>query len=227
MNIAVCDDDQREQLEIAAYIAQYDRSLPVELYSSAGALLAAAAQRFYDIIFMDIEMQAPDGYTAAKQLMRQQDKPLIIFVTKSGDYTIRGYGVAFRYLRKPVSYETFSEVLDIALKTAQPKKLAVTEGGSTVILSVRDILYFEILGHQLMIHTRDHIYTSWNSLTQMTQKFSGGGFAQPHKSYLVNLAHIDHFDKKDLVLTDGAKIPISGRKKEGFLSAFEQYLRVH
>lgn len=223
MRIAVCDDERAEQEKIISHIRQYDSSLPVDCFSAAGELLSADC--FYDIIFMDIEMPSPNGYEVAKQLMAVEDKPLIIFVTNSGDYTIRGYGVAFRYLRKPVSYEYLAEVLDLALETVRPKKLTVTVGGRTVVLSLRDVYYFEIFSHQLYIHTRDESYTSWSSLGDMMEQLEGGSFAQPHKSYYVNLSHIDYLTKNEIVLTNHARIPLSLRRREEFLAAFKQYLR--
>ena len=65
---------------------------------------------------MDIEMRSPNGYDAAVSLMQNEARPLIIFVTKSSSYTILGYGVSFRYLKKPISYDAFSAVLKLALR---------------------------------------------------------------------------------------------------------------
>lgn len=225
MRIAICDDEQKEQALLRAYVERYDSSLSFDLYSSALKLQEAMAETFYDIIFMDIEMEAPNGYEVAKRLMEGPDRPLIVFVTKSSAYTIRGYGVAFRYLRKPVSYAQLSEVLTLALETALPKKLTVTEDGKTLVLSVRDIYYFEIFGHQLTIRTEDRGYTSWCTLGEIMQQLDGSGFAQPHKSYYVNLSHIDFLDKKEIVLTNRERIPLSQRRREEFLTLFQQHLK--
>ena len=51
-------------------------------------------------------MEGMNGYQAAEELNKLPDIPLIIFITQSGAYIIRGYEVAFRYLKKPVEYRT-------------------------------------------------------------------------------------------------------------------------
>lgn len=114
MRIAICDDEPNEQRQLEAYIQAYNASLQYELFSSAQSLWDASKTYYYDIIFMDIEMESPNGYEVATWLMQYNEKPLIIFVTKSDDYTIRGYGVAFRYLKKPITYNDFCRVLELA-----------------------------------------------------------------------------------------------------------------
>ena len=93
MRIAVCDDEMQERQILLDLIHRYDSGLQVEAFSSASALQTAMASCFFDIIFMDIEMESPNGFEVARALTEAPggEKPLIIFVTKSGDYTIRGY----------------------------------------------------------------------------------------------------------------------------------------
>lgn len=65
-------------------------------------------------------MTYPNGYEIAKKLKGLKDPPLVIFVTKSSDYTIRGYEVAFRYLKKPISEKSFAHVMDIMVPLSRP-----------------------------------------------------------------------------------------------------------
>ena len=66
---------------------------------------------------------------AEKKLVEMENPPLIIFVTNSGEYTYRGYEVAFRYLPKPVAYETLEDVLNDAVDKIAPQKFSITENG--------------------------------------------------------------------------------------------------
>ena len=121
MRIAICDDEPRELELLHSFLLRYDTTLPYTLFSSAQDLLDASSSTFFDIIFMDIEMRSPNGYDAAVSLMQNEARPLIIFVTKSSSYTILGYGVAFRYLKKPISYDAFSAVLKLTLEEVVPQ----------------------------------------------------------------------------------------------------------
>ena len=125
MKVAICDDNFMDLRCLQDILWAYNASLMVTAYNSASELLRAFDSIFYDIVFMDIEMEKPNGYEAAEILMQRKEKPLIIFVTNSGEYTIRGYGVAFRYMPKPVSLDAVSMVMDLALEQIMPQKLEI------------------------------------------------------------------------------------------------------
>ena len=90
MNIAACDDDDSDLSTIRDYLGRYDAGLSLDVFNAAEMLLAAAESKFYDLIFLDIEMEALSGFDAARLLMEGREKPLIVFVTKSSKYTIQG-----------------------------------------------------------------------------------------------------------------------------------------
>ncbi len=66
-------------------------------------------------------MDDTNGFDAAEELMSGSSQPLIVFVTKSTEYTIRGYDVAFHYLVKPLNEAKFHEVLKRALRLIIPQ----------------------------------------------------------------------------------------------------------
>ena len=78
MRIAVCDDEQGDLNRICQLLAACGAPAP-DRYCEASALLETAA--IYDAVFLDIEMQAPNGYDVARQLIRRTPHPLIVFVT--------------------------------------------------------------------------------------------------------------------------------------------------
>jgi DNA-binding LytR/AlgR family response regulator len=225
MKLAICDDDQTDLLRLRDLIRQYDADLDVTLFSSADALLRAFQTEFFDLIFLDIEMEAPNGYDAAVRLMQQEDKPLIVFVTNSGEYTLRGYGIAFRYLPKPVTYEVLAPILTIALEQLTPQKLAIPANGTTQILSFREIQYLEVNDHDLHLHTSTSDYCFRGNLRDWEAQFPPGWFAKPHKSFLVNLSAVDHVDAKAVTLTNGAVLPLSQRNRKPFEAALLQFIR--
>ena len=225
IRIAICDDELNERQQLETYIQAYSASLQYEMFSSAQNLWDASTNSFYDIIFMDIEMEAPNGYEIASRLMQQEEQPLIIFVTKSGDYTIRGYGVAFRYLPKPITYNDFCQVLALALRRAVPQKISLPIDGSTKVFSLNDVPYFEVYGHVLKIHTQDSIFTCRMSISVVAKQLEGTDFAQPHKSYLVNLGYVDFITGREITMLNGDMIPISALRKDDFLHRFKQYIR--
>ena len=143
MRIAICDDEDQERLNIEALVKRYAPELSIVLFSSADELLAAAKTTFFPLIFLDIEMDDTNGFDAAEELMSGSAKPLIVFVTKSTEYTIRGYDVAFHYLVKPLNEAKFHEVLKRALRLIIPQYFTFSSNGELYRIPVQEILYFE------------------------------------------------------------------------------------
>jgi DNA-binding LytR/AlgR family response regulator len=225
MRIAICDDDNRDSSATKETIARFDSGLNCDVYSSAVDLLSAMNSIFYDLVFLDIEMDALNGYDAAKQIMARDDKPLVVFVTKSSQYTIQGYEVAFRYLMKPVSDEAMEKVLKAAMEEILPQKIVIDINGTNLILSVKEIYYFEIYGHNVDIITKDRTYKCRNSLRSIEEMLNGCPFIRPHNSFLVNMEYIVGTSPTEISMKNGRKISLSRKKKDEVYKALHQYLK--
>ena len=114
MHAAICDDELRDLTEIKLLIQQYDISHQIQLdcFESAIDLYRAAQTTAYDFVILDIEMPSPNGYEIAKQLKTIKPNTLIVFATNSTAYTTKGYGIAFRYLLKPLTYQDMQQYIN-------------------------------------------------------------------------------------------------------------------
>lgn len=225
MNIAVCDDDLDDLNLLLFLLRQYNDTLPITTFSSAQELLTASKQTFFDLIFLDIEMHAPNGFEVAQVLMQNDDKPLIVFVTKSSEYTLRGYGIAFRYLTKPISYSAISRIMSLAIEQIAPQKITITSRGQIFLLSLRNIYYMEISNHNITVFAKDETISFRGTLKDMEQLLPKDSFAKPHNSYIINLAEIRTIGTNTLVMTNGALLPISQRYRKSLEKSLFYFMR--
>lgn len=225
MKIAICDDEQDDLFRLRDFIQAYDAYLSYGLFSSAEDLLEAFDREFYDIVFLDIEMTPTDGFAAAQLLMNKSVKPLIVFTTKSSKFSVRGYEVAYRYLIKPVSFDELARVLKAALEQAVPQVLHLENNNQQFLVAIRDIFYFEVLDHVIIVHTITDEFTYRDSLKNVESILAGCSFARPHNSYFINLDHIFRITQKEITMKDGSKISISRKKKDEFFTSLHQFLR--
>lgn len=225
MHIAICDDEQKELLHLQTLVMEFDSCVNVSLFLSSDELLDSAQSQHFDIVLLDIEMSGLNGFTAATQLVKMQNPPLIVFVTNSSEYTLRGYGIAFRYLLKPVSYVEMADVLTSAITMITPQKLTFDINGSSHFVSINDIMYFESFGHHLVVHTRQNNYECRMKLCDVEALLPGNAFVSPHKGFLVNLDFVDMVGENELLLTCSIKIPISRRRKQEFEQALFRFVR--
>ena len=224
-NLAICDDEPAELEHIFSYVKQYNQSWTISQFSSAKDLLRAAEDTFFDLILLDIEMTAPTGFEAAKQLVATQNpRPLIIFITKSNAYTIKGYGVAFRYLVKPIAWDDFALALDAALDELSANRFSFSYNNDLVSIPLQSIYYIESFAHVAVIHTANDEFHIRATLSEVKQNLPLSRFTAPHKSYLVNMSHINTVLSDDIILTNGDRIPISRRKRQEFNADFWRFL---
>lgn len=224
-NIAVCDDEQDEREEVLRLINRYNEELIPLSFSSAKELLRAAENTKFDLILLDIEMTAPTGFEAAKQIIATQEpRPLIVFITKSNAYTTKGYGVAFRYLVKPVPWDDFVITMDAVVDELTANRFSFELNGKLHSLPLQSIYFIESFAHIAVIHTADEEYRIRATLSELKQTLPMSRFATPHKSYLVNMAYINSVAAEDIILTNGVRIPISRRRKQDFNKDFCRFL---
>lgn len=224
-NIAVCDDEQDECAEILRLINRYNQELIPIPFSSAKDLLYTAQKTKFDLILLDIEMSSPTGFEAAKQIIATQEpRPLIVFITKSSTYTTKGYGVAFRYLVKPVPWDDFVIAMDAAFDELKANRFSFELNGKLHSLPLQSIYFIESFAHIAVIHTADEEYRIRATLSELKHTLPMSRFATPHKSYLVNMAYINSVALYDIILTNGIHIPISRRRKQDFNKEFCRFL---
>lgn len=224
--IAVCDDDPLDLTHTIEMIQQYDQSKRIEVvsFTKASSLLQTSISNTIDILLLDIEMDSPNGYDVAKQIVSKPSPPVIIFVTKSSAYTLKGYGIALRYLQKPLDRAFFEEAIDASIQEATAHRLYFTSDDRTVVLPLREILYVEMYGHYASIHTFSSEYRIRSTLRDIQNKLPQGYFALPHKSILVNFEHVLSASKCEIQMDNGATIPISRHRYKDFNAAFFRFL---
>lgn len=226
MKIAICDDETEDLKIIQSYCSKYNPTIPTGVFQSGEALLEAYKSSFYDLVFLDIEMGQMNGLEVGGKLINMPQKPVIVFTTHSLNYAVRGYGIAMRYLPKPITYDVFSNVMELALERILPKKISVLSNGEQVFIPISEILYFEILRRQLFVHLNSGEKLSMRgTLTELISQVSQRTFVQPHKSYYINMEYVDRLTKPNIVMTNGDLIPIGRSKKDYFQLRLSEYVK--
>ena len=122
IRLALVEDDALYRSQLREYIDKYSAAsgekFTVTEFSD-GDEIALGYKAVYDIILMDIEMKFMDGMMAAEEIRKKDTEVIIIFITNSPQYAIKGYAVdALDYVLKPVSYYAFSQRLSRAIERA-------------------------------------------------------------------------------------------------------------
>lgn len=226
LRIGICDDEMEDLSEIMEMVSCYDpnKQLQIESFLHASDLLLAFNQTPFDIVILDIEMEPPTGFDIAKVLIASETPPVVIFATKSKAYALKGYGIAIRYLQKPIHQLDFFEALDAAIADATAHRLTFQLESTLVSVRLRDVQYIEVIGHYTVVHTLHDKYKFRSTLKEISARLPKGYFASPHKSYIVNLEHIQSATTGKIVLDCGTAIPIGRSRMQKFNNVLYGFL---
>jgi len=235
MRIAVCDDELSQIQILCGYIdaliPKYpDYAIQYDVYREPEELISYYKRTekpgYYDIIYLDVEMGDANGVNAALKIREYDRTGLIVYITNYAKYI---YGAAntdmFRYLIKPVAKDDFNAVFEDAFKTldAKGKTFSFTYNYNHYRVYVKDIIYFEILGRKMVMHTTTETHSFWHQLWQVHEELKDYGFVLVHNAILVNMAYVHEVKRTHLTLHDGTAIPISPSRSKIVKSLFAQY----
>ena len=95
--------------------------------------------------------------------------------------------------------------------------------GKRVIRS-SDIVYVEVIKHDLSFHTVNGVFTERCSLKEVESRLSKSHFSRPNYCYLVNLRYVVAIEKFDVILSTGDALQISRNRKKEFIDDFSRFL---
>ena len=167
LKIAIVEDERECQEALIEHLRKYEKekkeAFVVRIFNDGIDILDDYSAD-YDLIFLDIHMKYQDGMTTAKKIREVDADAQIVFITALAQYAIEGYKVnALDFILKPVVYEqlamTMDKVLAVTSKYHKEKQLLVAEGERKCKISTEDILYIEVVGHDMFFHTKDKVYS--------------------------------------------------------------------
>ena len=217
MDIAVCDDNELFLREIEGQLRTIPLAEGVHLFPDLGTfLLSIDGGRRYDAVLMDIDWHSKaDGMDAAEELLRLCPETRVIYVTGyvdrfSQQIFLRRANLS-GYLTKPVDIgllrANLQKVAD-SLPYQETPSLMLRRKGATVSIPMREIHYMESRNHNVMIHTAGETVTVYERLEGILRSLPVN-FFQCHKSYIVNMGHISHFQHGEVIMRNGERVPVS------------------
>ncbi len=193
------------------------------------------------LVFLDIEMQTGTGFDVLQRASGH--KFHVIFTTAFDHYAIRAIKFsAVDYLLKPIAFDELQQAVDKALRQMEDTgddnrldlllknisrpsgddfciSLSTSEGVDFVPLST--IIRLEAKGPYTIFFLKDgrQIMVSRN-LKEYENTLQEYGFFRIHNSNIINLKDVKRWVKTDggyAIMSDGAMVAISPKKKEDFM----------
>lgn len=234
IKVAFCDDDLGILNELRILLDQYrvnrNQELSYTAFNSPLELLAEIERGTrYDILLLDVLMPGETGIETAAEIRNYDTNVKIIFLTSSAEFAVQSYAVgAYFYQLKPIWPESFFRLMDSAIATCEKEQtnslILQCKTGITRI-ELRQLEYCEVLHRTLFIHlTTGKILESTGSLDELSRHLEPFGcFLRSHRSYIVNLEHVQSLSSHAITMSCLTEIPIPRGKYNEVKEAYLEY----
>jgi DNA-binding LytR/AlgR family response regulator len=225
-NCIVVDDEPIAQQILENYISQIEALHLVGKCSNAFEALNILHREKIDVLFLDVKMPSLSGLDMLKTL---QNPPRVILTTAFSEFGVESYEYGISdYLLKPIAFERFLKAVNKILirkneelSTERIENKAEME--STFIFFkadkkihkyyFADILFIEGSGNYVKINTQNEKpLMVLDKLTELQEKLPTKQFIRIHKSFIVNISHIQKIEGNMINIKDKV-IPISATFK--------------
>lgn len=180
-----------------------------------------------DMVLLDIRMRnETDGIEIGEYISKNYQKAFI-YITAHSDVEMIKQIIKTKplaYITKPIKKSDLFASISLAqaqVKQSPGNNLKIKDGFSTLVIPIGSILYIESEGNYINIYCDNKRYVSRQSLDSVVSELNGDQFFRIHRSYLVNVAKVKSYSKKEVILGD-TTLPVSrglGDDFQRFMSA--------
>ncbi|WP_244954698.1 LytR/AlgR family response regulator transcription factor [Winogradskyella helgolandensis] len=210
-------------------------------YQKPELAIAAIKELKPQLVFLDIQMPRINGFELLETVEVIDFQ--VIFVTAYSEYAIQAFKQnAIDYILKPIDDIELKLAVEKAIKSVEAQdnvelnskllkliSTTVTDNNKLIVPTVKglsfipqdEVLHIEGYEGYTKIHLEDNstLMSSYN--LGKFEKVVSSNFFKCHKSHIVNLNKVRHFENEGyLVLENKQRIPISRANKKAFLELF-------
>lgn len=237
LRVLVVDDEPLARERIRELLRACDGIEVVGECADGESAVAAIEAHSPDLVFLDIQMPALNGFDVLEALGAGR-LPGIIFITAFDEYAVRAFETgALDYLLKPVTAERFQAALerasarlvrrgaddDATLRALLDRlradrghatRFVARDGARITFVNVADVDWIDASGNYARLHAGSRTHLLRETLKSLESRLDPAEFVRVHRSAIVRLERIvslePYFHGEYIVtLQDGTKLTAS------------------
>lgn len=212
IRVLVVDDEEPARLHLIRLLTA-EAGIRIAGQASNGIeALELIADLNPDVVFLDIEMPAMNGFEVLRNLTRT---PLVVFATAYDEFAVKAFEAnALDYLLKPVQPQRVRQTLErihsvlhsggseyrdamrdvLSLMEKErgtpPTRLAARRGKRIILLPLHEVLHITIEDKLIFAHTGKEKFLVEKTVTELEQMLDCAGFRRISRGTLVHMEHV-------------------------------------
>ena len=215
IRVVIADDEQGMRLVMRKVLARVEGFTLLGEAEDGPSLIALVEAHRPQLILLDVEMPGMTGVECARIIQDTDPSIMLIFATAHEQYMADAFSVyAFDYLLKPFKLERLTQTLTrvrnilqhrvqetpVPLPPAAPAaprtnagRLMLRHREGVQFLDMEQVLLVQREERATVLYTTDGgRFVTSDSLGEMEARLDTSVFFRCHKSYIINLQHIDN-----------------------------------
>lgn len=227
----ILDDEPIAITVIESHLREFKDLRVVATCRSASEAFEVLQSERIDLIFLDIEMPKLDGLSFLKSL---KDPPLVLITTAHRNFALDGFELdVVDYLLKPIPLDRLMQAIGKVRRQLRTDReyhsngldslsyIFVKSDRENVKINLMDIRYIESLKNHVKIVTSQKNHITMVSIGEMQHKLPKNLFVRIHRSFLVNLNHIQNYTNTYVVI-DRKSFPLGNVYKNAVLEVLDK-----
>lgn len=227
MRIAICDDMKTERQKIKEAVKKVIEDASISEFNNGKYLVKSHSECHFDLIFLDIIMPEISGIDTAAEIRKTDSVTPVVFVSTSEEFGVASYRVlAFDYILKPIREDVIRACIKRLFSMRKENRyIKINYSGIETKILLSNIQCVESnLRKVIFTLSENREIQIVGKLTDYEKFLIPYGFCRCHKSYIVNIEHIDSIDGENFHLTGGKTVKISRAYLQSAKKAYFDYV---
>lgn len=223
MKYIICDDSPEFAWHLKESILETDSNGSFALFTSLSDIRSNIdyVASDSDAIFFDIRLKDGNGIEGAREIILKYPHLKLVYMTGYGEeysqsiFENPAEVTPVAFLTKPIQKKYLINALEKIKQPARETRFVTVRANRSIIPVPADkVIYISSDKRVLTLHTEEKDISFYGKLSDM---LGSDIFSQIHKSYAVNLSHIETIRGwKTVTLSDGTELPIGRSFSSGF-----------
>ncbi|MBU3109288.1 LytR/AlgR family response regulator transcription factor [Clostridium gasigenes] len=205
MNILIVEDIDVQRRALVQIIKAGFEDINIYSAENATTAIKILEEKNINLFILDINLEGESGIDLAKKIREYNRYELtgIVFITSEIIHLLNAFKDihCYDYLVKPYNEDEISRIINVFLNHNREIKNDDIDDNYTFLnldkdimikLYHRDIIFIEYCLNRCKVHTKKNIYKiKGKSLSSLVAEMDSRDLVQSHKSYVININHIN------------------------------------